>query len=203
MNPASTTFLLGYHGCDAAVAEKVFAGKTSLTASENDYDWLGHGIYFWEHNAQRAYEFAREVRARSGRGNAKLRRPAVVGAIVDLAFCLNLLDSRYIEMVEQAYGELVALHRDANEPLPSNAAGPDLVLRRLDCAVVEMLHTMRDAEGQPPFDTVRAAFTEGGRLYPNAGFYAKSHIQICVRNAACVKGYFRPLGEDGKPLSFG
>ena len=183
------------------MAEKVFAGKTSLTASENDYDWLGHGVYFWEHNAQRAFEFALEVRAR--RGNAKIRRPAVVGAVIDLAYCLNLLDSRYIEMVEQAHGELVVLHRDASEPLPSNAAGPDLLLRRLDCAVIQMLHAMRDTEGQPPFDTVRAAFTEGSQLYPNAGFRAKTHIQICVRNLACVKGYFRPLGEDGRPLSFG
>jgi hypothetical protein len=49
---------------------------------------------------------------------------------------------------------------------------------------------------------VRAAFVEGGQLYPDAGFSAKSHIQICVRNVACIKGYFRPLDDRGKPVVF-
>jgi hypothetical protein len=42
--------VLGYHGCDKSVANKVFGGKSLLVASANDDDWLGHGIYFWEHN---------------------------------------------------------------------------------------------------------------------------------------------------------
>jgi hypothetical protein len=41
LSSAFTTFVLGYHGCDAAVARDVIAGRRSLTASENDYDWLG------------------------------------------------------------------------------------------------------------------------------------------------------------------
>ena len=55
MDIASTSFILGYHGCDLAVAEGVFFGDKKLLPSKNDYDWLGHGIYFWEHNALRAY----------------------------------------------------------------------------------------------------------------------------------------------------
>ena len=200
MNPASTTFILGYHGCDASVAEIVLAGEASLAASENDYDWLGHGVYFWEHNVQRAYEFAREVRDRPHHGRQMVKQPAVIGAMVDLAYCLNLFDSRYIGLVRQAYDDLVLLHKGAQEPLPSNTGGRHRPVRRLDCAVIQMLHRTREDRGDPPFDTVRAAFAEGGRLYPNAGFAAKTHIQLCVRNPACIKGYFRPLGEDGKPL---
>lgn len=41
MNPASTSFVLGYHGCDRKVAERVLAGKQQLIPSRNDYDWLG------------------------------------------------------------------------------------------------------------------------------------------------------------------
>jgi len=185
------------------VAEKVFAGKASLTASENNYDWLGHGVYFWEHNALRAFEFAQDVQNQSSRGSSKIKRPAVVGAIVDLGFCLNLLDSRSIEMVKQAYDDLVLFHAEAEEPLPSNAGGPDRLLRRLDCAVIEMLHATREDRNEPPLDTVRAAFIEGKRIYKKAGFHTKNHIQLCVRNVACIKGYFRVLGEDGKPRSFG
>jgi len=39
----STTFVLGYHGCDGDVAEKLIAGEP-FEPSDNDYDWLGHGI---------------------------------------------------------------------------------------------------------------------------------------------------------------
>ncbi|HWE94406.1 MAG TPA: hypothetical protein VG269_10615 [Tepidisphaeraceae bacterium] len=159
-------------------------------------------MYFWEHNARRAYEFACEVRDRPRRARQRIRRPAVVGAIIDLASCLNLLDSRYIDMVRDAHADLVVLHRGAGEPLPTNSGGEDRFLRRLDCAVIETLHAAREEQGKPPFDTVRAAFIEGDPIYDGAGFRTKNHIQLCVRNLACIKGYFRPLSEDGKPLVF-
>jgi len=53
-------FVLGFNGCDQSVAEKVLGGKEVLNESTNDYDWLGHGVYFWENNKERALEFAVE-----------------------------------------------------------------------------------------------------------------------------------------------
>lgn len=73
-----------------------------------------------------------------------------------------------------------------------------MILRNLDHAVIEFLHESRKIQKLPPFDTVRAAFWEGNDLYPNAGFKEKNHIQICVRNPNCIKGYFRPLAPDAK-----
>ena len=203
MNPASTSFVLGYHGCDRRVAERVLASKQPLRPSHNNYDWLADGIYFWEHNARRAYDFAFELQSRPRHSKQKIKEPAVVGAIIDLGLCLNLLDSRFIDLVRQTHHDLVKLSDEAGTPLPQNAVGPDLLARKLDCAVIRFLHTTRHEEGKEPFDTVRAAFFEGDRLYPNAGFAAKNHIQICVRNTACIKGYFWPLDKDGLPISFG
>jgi hypothetical protein len=202
VDPASTSFVLGYHGCDRRVAEQVFAGRQALLPSTNDYDWLADGIYFWEHNARRAYDFACEVRERPGQGKRRIRTPAVIGAVIDLGRCLNLLDAQHILAVRQAHQNLVRLSVESGAPLPENSHGPDLLLRKLDCAVIRLFHKMREAEGTPPFETVRAAFFEGERLYDNAGFAAKNHIQICVRNVACIKGYFRPIDEGGKPLVF-
>lgn len=202
MDPASTSFILGYHGCDQRVADRVFAGKQFLKPSHNNYDWLGDGIYFWEHNAPRAFQFSCEVRDRQLATN-KITKPAVVGAIIDLGFCLNLLDSSAIATLGRAYEDMVQSLQETGAPLPRNSSGADLLLRRLDCAVVRFLHKAREAEGEEPFDTVRAAFVEGGRLYENAGFAAKNHIQICVRNLACIKGFFRPLDARGKPMVFG
>lgn len=202
MNPASTSFVLAYHGCDERVAARVVSGRATLSPSHNDYDWLGDGIYFWEHNAQRAYEYAVELVSRPRNRRQRVRNPAVVGAVVDLGFCLNLLDSRYLQMLRAAYDKLVQLSSGTGLPLPRNAGGAGLLSRKLDCAVVQALHQMRADEGEPPFETVRAAFVEGTPLYENAGFASKNHIQICVRETRCIKGYFRPLDDTGRPLRF-
>ncbi|MFI5379332.1 MAG: hypothetical protein ACHRHE_08545 [Tepidisphaerales bacterium] len=97
------------------MAEAIFAGKSLLKPSQNDYDWLGHGIYFWENNPQRALEYARDLRKRP-RGAAKINRPAVVGAVIDLGFCMNLLDSQFLRMVKDGYESLAALSRQAGRP---------------------------------------------------------------------------------------
>ena len=41
-----SNLVIGFHGCNRSVVEKVIAGKIELIASTNDYDWLGSGIYF-------------------------------------------------------------------------------------------------------------------------------------------------------------
>jgi hypothetical protein len=68
-----------------------------------DYDWLGDGVYFWDHNARRAFDFASEVAKRPHPSGQKIKTPAVVGAIIDLGYCLNLLDSRFIKAVSLGF----------------------------------------------------------------------------------------------------
>ena len=52
--------ILGFHGCDKDVRDKIiFESGIVLEKSDNEYDWLGGGIYFWENNYQRAFEFAK------------------------------------------------------------------------------------------------------------------------------------------------
>lgn len=58
--------VFGFHGCDKILAESVFSGKNFLFKSENAYDWLGHGIYFWENNFKRALEYAKLFHKTSG-----------------------------------------------------------------------------------------------------------------------------------------
>ncbi len=78
--------------------------------------------------------------------------------------------------------------------LPQNRKiGNELVIRGLDCAVINYVHFAREQDGEPAFDTVRAPFIEGPPLYENAGFHERTHVQICVRNPGQIIGYFRPL----------
>jgi hypothetical protein len=69
-------------------------------------------------------------------------------------------------------------------------------LRDLDCAVFETIHKIRKEENDPVYDSIRGVFWEGEELYPNAGFREKDHIQICIRNPNCIKGYFLPRQLD-------
>ena len=53
-------FVLGYHGCDLSLVKQLLSAETQLNFSKNTYDWLGHGIYFWENAPFRAMEWAIE-----------------------------------------------------------------------------------------------------------------------------------------------
>lgn len=134
---------------------------------------------------------------RPRRGKARISEPAVLGAVIDLGHCLNLMESTALEDVRTAYETLKESFESAGMNLPANRpgrdGGKDLLLRHLDCAVIELLHQ----ETENSFDSVRGLFLEGEDLYPNAGFKTKNHIQICVRNPNCIKGYFLPRTPDG------
>ncbi len=193
----SPGLVLGYHGCNETVARAVISGEVkNLSRSKNDYDWLGHGMYFWEHSLERAWEWAK-----SGTTNPKLRikNPAVIGAVIDLGHCLNLLDSAHIQKLKQQYQIFEAEMFLADKPMPKNMDrkdNSDLVLRFLDCAVIQALHEERAGKDELPYDTVRGAFFEGEPIYDTSGFCEQTHIQICVRNPNCIKGFFAPHSID-------
>jgi len=181
----SSSFVLGFHGCDQSVADDLLNGK-DFVPSANDWDWLGSGIYFWETNPLRGIEFAK-----TGRSRGKIAAPAVVGAVIDLGLCLDLISSTGVAAVKAAHEDFIAYAKKADKPVPKNRLGPDRLLRDRDCAVINHLHKVRDAAKLPAFQTVRAVFIEGGRIYEEAGFFEKTHIQICVREKSCIKGVFR------------
>lgn len=165
-----------------------------LRFSRNTYDWLGHGVYFWENDQHRAFRFAQELSTRK-RGVGGIKEPAVVGAILDIGFCLDLANVKSVEFIEKTYSNLLRSSRVLEISLPENispSGSVDLLLRYLDCTVIEMLHLERIATNKKPFDSVRSSFIEGKPVSPNAGFYTKSHTQLCIRNPNCIKGYFLP-----------
>jgi len=187
-----TSFVLGYHGCDEATGEDVLAGRSALNASNEQYDWLGPGIYFWESDPKRAFEWAK-WKVACGR----YTKPFVIGAVIDLGTCLDLMSRRSLETLVSAYESLKATH-DADPglgPMPINrrahSQDEDHLLRYLDCAVIRRLHGAMDDADQPFFETVRGLFTEGRELFPGSGFYQKTHVQIAVRHPDNIKGYFR------------
>jgi len=189
---------IGFHGCDQSVVDKVIAGKETLLASTNDYDWLGSGIYFWENNEERAMEWAVELSKRPG---SSVKQPAVIGAIIDLGYCFDLTDTAYLKELKKSYDFALEFSRISGIPLPINKTlgnSTDLLLRKLDCYVIQTTHRINREANKRAYDSVRGVFWEGKPLYPNAGFAEKNHIQICICNPNCIKGYFLPRNVDEK-----
>lgn len=187
--------IMAFHGCDENLVHKILSEQTSLNNSKNKYDWIGHGIYFWDNSPSRAFEFAMYMSQNPGRRKKVITRPAVIGAVIDLGLCLDLLDYQNLVLLKTAYGVLRDSCSAVGKNMPANksvSGNQDLLLRELDCAVIEMVHQFRRQKNMQPFDSVRGVFWEGKDLYPNAGFREKNHIQICIRNPNCIKGFFHP-----------
>lgn len=186
------SIVYGFHGLDQDIATKILNQKLEFKASENIYDWLGNGIYFWESSPERALDFASTAEDRGLKPN---KTPSVLGAVIDLGNCLDLTDQKYLNFVRVAYERLADEANRENRTLPSNrktnSEDFNFKLRELDCAVIRYAHQIA-CENNEPFDTVRAVFVEGNDLYPTAGFKAKNHIQIAVLNPDCIKGIFLP-----------
>ncbi len=138
--------IVGYHGCDRATVEAVILGGAKLRPSKNVWDWLGHGIYFWEHGPHRALEFARDQQKRG-----IVQTPAVLGAYIHLGNCFDLTDRLAMEALAQY------------------------------------------------FPVWKEAQPEGEPLFPGAGIRHKTHIQISVRDARCMLGYFVPAIHETEP----
>lgn len=180
--------IIGYHGCTATTAARIARGE-AFSPSNNDYDWLGHGVYFWEHGPDRALRFIRDKLRREKRRE----KPAVVGAVVHLGVCFDLLDTRFASDLGRAYRDFEDHLTSRGHDIPRNrGTAPELKLRHLDCAVLNWYLLGLEADGID-YQTVRGCFVEGGPAFPGSGIERESHIQVAVRDPSCILGTFRPI----------
>lgn len=198
--------MIGFHGCDESVRNELVTNPNKIKKSQEKFDWLGHGFYIWENNHERALRWS-EDKFKRGR----ITIPSVVGVIYQLDYCLDFTDSQFIDILSDYYELFKEDLKFTGKLLPKNKdvakdVYKDLLLRELDCAVIEYLHQKiedrikyeEDQKGFSKirrFDTTRGIFTEGGPAYEGAGIQTKNHIQICIRNLNCIKGFFIPREE--------
>ncbi len=198
--------VVGFHGCDETTCNTLLNNPNRIKISKERYDWLGNGMYFWENNYQRALDWANEKFQRK-----KISRPAVIGAVIDLGYCCDFLNTEHIQMFKRTYDRLATDHKRAGIALYRNIdivqdLYKDKILRELDCAVIEhmyqnILTQIKDDISRQGFteehlpDSVRGAFVEGGPVFEGSGIHEKTHIQIAIRNPNCIKGFFLPRKE--------
>lgn len=169
------------------MAERLLKGEP-FQLSQNEYDWLGEGVYFWEANPLRGLEFAREASRRKS-PNLLVKTPAVIGAVIDLGNCLDLTSSTGLDSLKDAFHSLKEMTASVGSALPVNH--PERLMNNLDCAVINTLHGLRKQKKLSEFDSVKGIFIEGAPIYPGSEFRVKNHIQVAVRNLECIKGVFR------------
>lgn len=157
----------GFHGTDKQTALSILNQTEDFKLSNNAYDWLRKGTYFWENNYERASQYAVQD---SKRPRSSIVEPFVLGAVIDLGNCLDLLDQEHLDFLKVAYEDLKSTLELEDKILPQNigfgAADFDFKKRELDCAVIRWAHELAKEQGVY-FDSVRAAFWEGSELYPN------------------------------------
>ena len=186
--------VVGFHGCDQATADRVLVTGEPMKPSSNRWDWLGEGIYFWEQNPERAWQFAEEQHERG-----KIANPSVIGAFIHLGRCFDLTTSVATSALAAAHAALLVRLAGVGAPVPVNRGGAggggDLLLRDLDCAVLNFhLRDLDKARGMggPYYQTVRGVFVEGVPAFPGGSIFTKTHTQVAVRDPAVIVGYFRP-----------
>jgi hypothetical protein len=184
---AFARIVVGYHGCLKPFADRVLSGELPVSEwqpSKNPYDWLGHGIYFWEHGPARARRWAEEKAAKDG------GEPAVIGALIQLGDCLDLTDEQNTANLTVAYNLVKSSYDAAGKALPINR-GPDgdLKGRKLDCLIINYyLQEVSEME----YQTVRGVFREGAAVFDGSMIYRETHVQVAVVDPACILGVFHP-----------
>ena len=129
------------------------------------------------------------------------KQPAVIGAVISLGHCLDLTDYGSSDILKKGYEILKYELALVGHSMPVNkniTGNDDLLLRELDCAVIERIHQLNRELERRPYDSVRGVFTEGAPVYKDSGIMQKTHMQLCIINPNCIKGLFSPLLPDSE-----
>lgn len=159
---------IGYHGTRLEYAQKIL--DEDFRPSENSWEWLGHGVYFWQDAPDRAFGWAKEWHSRSGYEGPI----AVVAARIQLFDFVDLLDQTGMRLVKDFASALQ--RKIANEERSLTNEYP---IHRLDCELFNSVTTMLLSEGIE-VRGYRAACVEGDPITEGSPIYDRSHVQLAV-----------------------
>jgi hypothetical protein len=175
--PYQSKIVEAYHATTAASAKKIVE-QGHFHPSDNPWDWLGAGAYFFE----------TEHRAREWALDHFPEDPMIVHVKVKLGHSIDLDDNRWAP----------ALHACWKEVEKTNVVAKNRGLRHdRDRVVLDKLATI----WRP--DTIRSSFEEGVKVLPQSEFTERKHAQLLVRNQEnCIRivGLIRVPGasQDGR-----
>ncbi|PSB57338.1 hypothetical protein [Chamaesiphon polymorphus] len=167
----------GYHGTSQTKATSIL--KNGFLASDNDYDWLGTGIYFFQDAPMRAKQWAIEQHP---------NEPAVICARIQLDNCIDLFDVKWFPILKNIYNLFSDRYRSANRPLPKQNPLRSKA-HRLDCAFFNFASQLISDDEQT-VECIRSVFVEGESIFPDSAIFDLAHAQIAVKNPALITEYY-------------
>jgi hypothetical protein len=177
--------IVGYHGTRLSVALEIVNRRRGFQLSRNRDDWLGHGIYFWEYAPQQALWWAMRRKKRQNWGEPI----AILGSMIRLGFCFDLLDPYNVKYLTEIHEGYVEARKATGQAIPRNANHH----KYLDCAVFQYAYAVIDHDEtiKQSVDSSRAVYVptdEDKRIWTRSWISRGAHIQVCVRNPACILG---------------
>ena len=158
--------VVGYHGTSKEFANKIIAD--GFQPSQESWDWLGNGVYFWQDAPLRAYAWA----------EARYPEPCVVATRITLARFVDLLDLAGMQTLK---GIAKDYQGQAQASDLKNYKGAN----KLDCAVFNLTTSMLSL-WNVQVAGYRAACVEGEPLTEGSPIHDKSHVQIVVLNQEAI-----------------
>ncbi|MGL4553540.1 MAG: hypothetical protein ACRC33_20430 [Gemmataceae bacterium] len=147
--------IIGFHGTTATAADRLVAGEP-FADSDNDNEWFGRGVYFWEYAPKQAWAWATQ----------RHEDPAVIGAVIRLGNCFDLLDPENVQILKQAKDGFERRATESGRPIPVNRNAD----KRLDCAVFNYFYETAQARGKA-VDSARAVYVptaSAERVWPRS-----------------------------------
>ena len=177
----------GFHAGKRSALERAVNGMR-LTWSVQRREWLGYGVYFWVWSEEHAHRWI-NIGYQKGIDWWSDEEPAILEAEIHLGRTLNMTEPSGFQHAATARDSLEAIARAQGWTLPKNHRFVDGVPlnRDYDCLLYNQIHANQAILGKPEFDTVIAAFEDGGLLSPGSSIRSTSHIQVAVRNHNCIK----------------
>ncbi len=170
----SSIEVYAYHGTSQTKAASIL--QNGFLASDNDYDWLGTGIYFFQDAPMRAKQWATEQHP---------NEPAVICARIHLDNCVDLFDVKWFPILKNIYNLFREQYLDTNKPLPKQNPSHSKA-HRLDCAFFNYASQFLSRQGQIVTST-RAVFVEGECIFPDSAIFDLAHVQIAVKDPAVIR----------------
>lgn len=154
--------VVGYHGCNRVQAKELV--ERSFDPSRSKVGWLGTGLYFWEGDEARAWEWVRRRTPRSQREvSSNGEQPAVVRAQLLLSEPASTLDlvtddgraeyARFIREFEAHYPGVMAAHAGGDTDNTASSTPTDALWINHWCALLE--------QANAPVSAVRAILLRG------------------------------------------
>jgi hypothetical protein len=162
--------LVGHHGTSRQIAETVLS--KGFRASQNAYDWLGDGAYFWQDAPLRAMEWATQAFGTDA---------AVLEATIEARDFINLLDVEWMSWLTDVFDQYLDEIKRSGRAVPVQTDRA----HRLDREVINFGISILESGGISVRGVI-GAFREGRPVFTNSALYSHSHVQIAVRDLSLI-----------------